>query len=373
MRALADDVHRELGALDVLVNNAGVGHSGGILDSTPAGLGLGRRRQPAGASSTGATSSCRRWSSAGRGGHVANVASAFGLFAAAGVAPYCTTKFAVVGLSESLRAELAPHGIGVSAICPGLINTDIIARGRFADEKLRGRHREDVPQGGHPPEQVARAVLHAIAENVAVVPVGAEAWAAWLGKRFVPGLAAIAGRRMPKAGEQGLPRRAGRDAGADGLSLPVPLISWQMRPALPERLLPSIFTGAVVALAQRVDEVDDQRVVPLARAVEAGADDAVLVDDHVSGNRRVPNLPRTMDDSGSKRTAKGGSPRRTVCSVGFTSSGPSSTETATTATSGPIAQDLRELGELGHLLEARAARLRPEVEDDDLAPQALEA
>ena len=62
---------------------------------------------------------------AGQGGQVINVSSGFGLVGAPGVIGYCTSKFAVVGLTEALRAELAPHGIGVTTICPGFINTRI--------------------------------------------------------------------------------------------------------------------------------------------------------------------------------------------------------------------------------------------------------
>jgi len=202
MRSLADDVHRKLGALDVLVNNAGVGHSGGILDSS-----LEDWDWVVGVNLWGVIHGCHffvpKMVERGTGGHVANVASAFGLFAGPGVAPYCTTKFAVVGLSESLRAELRPHGIGVSAICPGLINTDIIARGRFADEGMRAGVADTFQKKGRAPEQVASAILHAIAKNVAVVPVGGEAWAAWMGKRFAPGLTEIVGRRVEKAARAG--------------------------------------------------------------------------------------------------------------------------------------------------------------------------
>ncbi|HEX3344469.1 MAG TPA: SDR family NAD(P)-dependent oxidoreductase [Polyangiaceae bacterium] len=202
MRAFADEVHAAHGALDVLVNNAGVGHSGGVLDST-----LEDWEWVVGVNLWGVVHGCHffvpRMVEEKKGGHVVNVASGFGLVAGAGVAPYCTTKFAVVGLSESLRAELAPHRIGVSAICPGVIDTDIVARGRFADEGLRDLAVKTFRKRGHPPERVARAVLRAIRRDVAVVPVGPEAWAAWLGKRFAPGLTAMAGRRVERMARSG--------------------------------------------------------------------------------------------------------------------------------------------------------------------------
>jgi NAD(P)-dependent dehydrogenase (short-subunit alcohol dehydrogenase family) len=197
MGQLADDVHHKLGALDILVNNAGVGHSGGILDTK-----LEDWDWIVNVNLWGVVHGCHFFApkmvDSGRGGHIANVASAFGLMAGPGVAPYCTTKFAVVGLSESLRAELQPHHVGVSAICPGLIDTDIIARGRFTDESLRGGMVETFRARGRSPDQVARAVLHAVVKNVAVVPVGVEAWGAWLGKRIAPGLTSRVGQRVER-------------------------------------------------------------------------------------------------------------------------------------------------------------------------------
>ncbi len=188
MRDLADEVHNRFGALSVLVNNAGVAHSGGMLE-TP----LEDWDWTIAVNLWGVVHGChffvRRMVERGEGGHVVNIASMFGLSAAPGVSPYCTTKFAVVGLSESLRAELAPHRIGVSAICPGMIATDIIRRGRFSDEALRAPVAEEFARRGREPHTVARAILRAIRRDIAVVPVGAEAWIAYLGKRAAPGLA----------------------------------------------------------------------------------------------------------------------------------------------------------------------------------------
>src|SRR5205823_12771857 len=64
---------------------------------------------------------------AARGGYVVNTASMAGFLAAGVCGIYNTTQFAVPGLSESLRASLAPHGIGVSVLCPGLVKSYIYA------------------------------------------------------------------------------------------------------------------------------------------------------------------------------------------------------------------------------------------------------
>jgi NAD(P)-dependent dehydrogenase (short-subunit alcohol dehydrogenase family) len=202
MKALAADVHAALGPLDVLVNNAGVGHSGGVLD-TP----LEDWDWVVGVNLWGVIHGCHFFVPGmverGAGGHVVNVASLFGLLAAAGVAPYCASKFAVVGLTESLRAELAPHGIGVSAVCPGMIATDIIRRGRFADEGMRSRAADTFAQRGLPPERVARAILGAIRRDTAVVPVGRDAWAGYVGKRLLPGVTARVSEHVERRARKG--------------------------------------------------------------------------------------------------------------------------------------------------------------------------
>ena len=63
----------------------------------------------------------------GAGGHIVNTASGAGLVATSAGVLYTTSKFAVVGLSESLRLELEPFKIGVSVLCPGPVNTQIIS------------------------------------------------------------------------------------------------------------------------------------------------------------------------------------------------------------------------------------------------------
>jgi NAD(P)-dependent dehydrogenase (short-subunit alcohol dehydrogenase family) len=67
-------------------------------------------------------------------GHVCNTSSMNGLLAMANMAPYTASKFAVTGLTDALRAELAPHGIGVSAIYPGLTRSKMSLGSTIAKE-----------------------------------------------------------------------------------------------------------------------------------------------------------------------------------------------------------------------------------------------
>ena len=79
-----------------------------------------------------------RIKSHGEGGHIVNTASLAGQMAIPGLGVYNTTKYAVVGLSETLRADLAVHNIGVSVLCPGVVSTNIFNSGRNRPEELKG-------------------------------------------------------------------------------------------------------------------------------------------------------------------------------------------------------------------------------------------
>lgn len=188
MQALADKVHKTHGALDILVNNAGVGLGGDFL-STP----VEDWRWVLGINLMGVVHGCKLFAPAmvtRKSGHIVNVASAAGYYAAPDMTAYSASKHAVMGLTEALRAEMAAYDIGVSAICPGIINTNIVAAGRMngstgaKQDKLVAFYK----RRNYGPEHVARAIADAVRHNKAVVPVSPEAWAMYEAKRFTPGL-----------------------------------------------------------------------------------------------------------------------------------------------------------------------------------------
>jgi short-subunit dehydrogenase len=130
------------------------------------------------------------------------------------LAAYSTTKFGVVGLSEALRDELRPHGIGVTAVCPGLINTPITQtsplRGPEATPETRAYMIDVYRRRNYSAERVAEHVLTAIQRNRAVAPISPEAWIMYFMKRFVPGLLARFNRAMAERTRREVERRRAR-------------------------------------------------------------------------------------------------------------------------------------------------------------------
>ena len=109
----------------------------------------------------------------GRPASVVNTASQAGLVPAARMAPYCASKYAVVGLSEALNAELSKRGIHVSAICPGIIDTPIVSSGIMRGDMAESHDRISsfYAKHGASPDEVAQAVLKAIDKRKLIVGV----------------------------------------------------------------------------------------------------------------------------------------------------------------------------------------------------------
>jgi len=131
---LASEVGGRLGPVSVLCNNAGVGGGIGLsLSETPAS----DWDRILGVNLQGVINGLRAFVpgmiAGATGGHIVNTASMAAFLTAPGSGPYATSKFAVAGLSEVARAELAPHDIGVSVLCPGPFRTAIWGDDRTSD------------------------------------------------------------------------------------------------------------------------------------------------------------------------------------------------------------------------------------------------
>lgn len=176
VRDLREAVLREWGRVDVLCNNAGVAAAGDFEDHDLEDL-----RWVIGVDLYGVLHGCHYFYPlmVRQGfGHIVNIASLAGLVPVAGLASYCCAKYGVVGLSETLRAEGARYGVGVSVVCPGVVSTGIVQRSRIksgsrrsSPEELAARAARVIAWRGCPPERVAEAVVRAVERNRGVVPV----------------------------------------------------------------------------------------------------------------------------------------------------------------------------------------------------------
>ncbi|KVX70101.1 SDR family oxidoreductase [Burkholderia stagnalis] len=199
MAALAGWVGSELGGADVVINNAGIGMAGGILDTSAAhwerilhvnlwGVIHGSRLF------------AQQMAARGTGGHIVNTASAAAFGPSRDLPAYATTKAAVLMLSECMRAELAEQGIGVTAVCPGFAETGIMASTQYAganaqdEARLRKRATKLYQMRGLKPDTVAQAMVDAVLRNRPVVAVGTEAHALRFVGRFMPWLGRIIAR-----------------------------------------------------------------------------------------------------------------------------------------------------------------------------------
>jgi 3-oxoacyl-[acyl-carrier protein] reductase len=181
LQGIVDRLLSRWGGVDILVNNAGVAFYGSTHQMTDsqwqrvlavnllAPIELSRKLLPSLLDRPEA--------------HILNVCSIAGLVAAPRLAAYHATKFGLVGFSESLRAEYGPRGLGVTALCPGFVRTNIYRAAMTAD-----RPAPTLPAWCTvSPEYVAKRAVRAIRRVEGVVVLTAMANVSWRLKRFAPG------------------------------------------------------------------------------------------------------------------------------------------------------------------------------------------
>ncbi len=200
--AALDDIEGRLGPIDVIVNNAGIMPIGPFEDETDA-TAIRQLELNLHAVIHGSKEAIRRMKPRGSG-HIVNVASIAGKFGAPGGATYSACKHGVVGLSESIRAELHGTGVEVHVVMPAFVNTELIA----GTKELKGVKRSS-------PEDVAEAVVEALKTGrfevfvpkslvglVRSTALSPRAFSEWLGRKMSSGSLLEADRGARAAYEQ---------------------------------------------------------------------------------------------------------------------------------------------------------------------------
>lgn len=169
VQALADQVYRDHGAVHLLCNNAGVAIAGALSDMTHDDWRWMISVNIEGVTN-GLTAFLPRMIAQQGEAHIVNTGSIAGLVTFPERGIYAATKSAVVAISETLRAELSPHGIGVTVICPGSVRTRILgaSRNRPADlqETRVAPPTELSDQGGAlDPDELGLGVRDAVIAN----------------------------------------------------------------------------------------------------------------------------------------------------------------------------------------------------------------
>ncbi|HEV7581553.1 MAG TPA: SDR family oxidoreductase [Mycobacterium sp.] len=190
----AERVSAEHGVPDIVVNNAGIGQAGQFLD-TPAEQFARVLAVNLGGVVNGSRAFGRRLVERGTGGHIVNVSSMAAYAPFQSLNAYCTSKAATFMFSDCLRAELDTADVGLTTICPGLIDTNIINATRFDEPAGRQDQQVDGRRGQlgkmfalrrYGPDKVADAILSSVQKNKPIRPVAPEAYALYGISRLLP-------------------------------------------------------------------------------------------------------------------------------------------------------------------------------------------
>jgi NAD(P)-dependent dehydrogenase (short-subunit alcohol dehydrogenase family) len=194
VEAFAERVSAEHGVPDIVVNNAGIGQAGQFLD-TPAEQFDRVIDVNLGGVVNGSRAFGRRLVERGTGGHIVNVSSMAAYAPLQSLNAYCTSKAASFMFSDCLRAELDAADVGLTTICPGVIDTNIINTTRFdapggkRDEQVDGRRGQLGKMFAlrrYGPDKVADAILSSVQKNKPIRPVAPEAYALYGVSRLLP-------------------------------------------------------------------------------------------------------------------------------------------------------------------------------------------
>lgn len=190
--AVVGTIESAWGGVDVLVNNAGVGSSGTVADAP-----LAQWQWVLDINLLGCVRGSRAVIPAltrQQGGHIVNIASFAGIANPPGMASYNVAKAGVISLSESLRFELDPHGVGVTVVCPEFFKTNLLQTSRAAAppgtqvpstmaEKITARLME---KSSFSADDLAADIYRAVMDNTFLVIAPKDARQRYHLKRIAP-------------------------------------------------------------------------------------------------------------------------------------------------------------------------------------------
>lgn len=175
-------VDEQFGGLDIVINNAGIGDAGNPLDTLEDEFFDWLVHVNLFGVMNVMKAAIPRMKARGNGGHILNTSSMAGLVVVEGwnQGLYSATKMAVLALSLDMRTALAPHGVGVSAFCPGVVATNITANAIALRPSALSGEIPDFPEmlttGGMSADTAAQFALRGIEQDMAIIITNPELW-----------------------------------------------------------------------------------------------------------------------------------------------------------------------------------------------------
>ncbi len=181
---LEDAVVSQWGGLEVLINNAGVAAAGNIEDTS-----IEDWDWVLDIDLMGVVRGCHQFAGLmkrQKSGHIVNVSSFAGLTGLPFIAAYGVAKAGVVALSEALRAEMHPYGVGVTVACPAFVKTGLLDTFRSNKPDTKAKVTEWMETSGVSAGQVAMDIARAVSKNQFLLLTHAQTRTVWRMKRWLP-------------------------------------------------------------------------------------------------------------------------------------------------------------------------------------------
>jgi NAD(P)-dependent dehydrogenase (short-subunit alcohol dehydrogenase family) len=179
-----DTVMTRWGGLQILINNAGVATSGNVEETS-----MEDWQWVIDIDLMGVVRGCHQFAGMFKkqsAGHIVNIASFAGLAGLPFVSSYGVAKAGVVALSEALRVEMSPYGVGVTVACPAFVKTNLLDNFRSTDEKARDKVARWMETSGIDADQIAEQIGRAVNNNTFLLLTHKPTRTAWRLKRWLP-------------------------------------------------------------------------------------------------------------------------------------------------------------------------------------------